>query len=72
MTDDNQRGSRGPAPNWNLGRTKTIRVPIAIADELMDLARKIDSGEPVEPEMLLTKEDREQLYKSPQPANCPC
>ncbi|MFB2982675.1 hypothetical protein [Microseira sp. BLCC-F43] len=39
MTDDIQRGSRGPAPSWNLGRTRTIRVPIAIADRLMEIAR---------------------------------
>jgi hypothetical protein len=72
MTDDIQRGSRGPAPNWNLGRTRTIRVPIAIADQLMEIARRIDSGEPVESAMGLKKEDREELSKSPQSANCPC
>ena len=52
MKNETQRGSRGPAPNWNLGRTKTIRVPIAIADLLLKIARKIDRGEPIEPEML--------------------
>lgn len=52
MTDNTERGSRGPAPKWNLGRTKTIRVPIAIADLLLEIARKIDRGEPIEPQML--------------------
>ncbi|HBL13949.1 MAG TPA: hypothetical protein DD379_21655 [Cyanobacteria bacterium UBA11162] len=64
MTDNIQRGSRGPAPNWNLGRTKTIRVPIALADQLIQIARKIDRGESIDPEMLLTKEDTEELSKS--------
>ncbi len=72
MTDDIQRGSRGPAPHWNLGRTKTIRVPIAIADRLTEIARKIDAGEPIEPETRLTKEDREQLSKSRHSADCAC
>lgn len=52
MKNNIQRGSRGPAPNWNLGRTKTIRVPIAIADRLLEIARKMDRGEPIEPELL--------------------
>ncbi|NEP09114.1 MAG: hypothetical protein F6K14_02465 [Symploca sp. SIO2C1] len=52
MKKKTERGSRGPAPNWNLGRTKTIRVPIAIADQLLKIARKIDRGEPIEPQML--------------------
>jgi hypothetical protein len=52
MKNNIQRGSRGPAPNWNLGRTKTIRVPIAIAEQLLEIARKMDRGEPIEPELL--------------------
>jgi hypothetical protein len=38
----------------------------------MEIARRIDSGEPVESAMGLKKEDREELSKSPQSANCPC
>jgi hypothetical protein len=64
MTDKTSRGARGPAPQWNLGRTRTIRVPIAIADQLVEVARKVDSGE-VNLEMLLTQEDRQELSKSP-------
>ncbi|MBE9129455.1 MULTISPECIES: hypothetical protein [unclassified Coleofasciculus] len=64
MTENIQRGSRGPAPHWNLGRTKTIRVPIAIADRLIEIARKIDRGEPVEPTMFGTGEDAQELSKS--------
>ena len=29
-------------PKWNAGKTKTIRVPIAIADEVLKFARLID------------------------------
>ena len=72
MADSINRGSRGPAPQWNLGRTRTIRVPIKIADRLIELARKIDNDEPIGSDLHLTKEDRQELYKSPQPANCLC
>jgi hypothetical protein len=63
MKDKTNRGTRGPAPQWNLGRTRTIRVPIALAEQLMEVARKADSGE-VNLEMLLTKEDNQELSKS--------
>lgn len=66
MTDELQRGSRGPAPSWNLGRTRTIRVPIVLADTLMQIAKKLDNGEALEPDILLTKEDRQEISKSPQ------
>ena len=29
---------------WNLGKTKTIRIPIAISQELIQIARRIDEG----------------------------
>lgn len=45
MLDCSRRGTRGPAPSWRLGSTRTIRVPIVLADVLLKLARKIDSGE---------------------------
>ncbi len=63
MTDDTKRGSRGPAPQWNLGRTRTIRVPRAIANQIVEIARKVDSGE-VKLEMLLTQEEKQELSKS--------
>ena len=72
MADSIDRGSRGPAPQWNLGRTRTIRVPIAIADQLLEIARRIDEGESVEPGVRLTEEDREEISKSPQPTYCLC
>ena len=72
MADSIDRGSRGPAPQWNLGRTRTIRVPIKIADHLIELARRIDNDEPIGSALHLTKEDRQELYKSYQSANCLC
>ena len=33
-------------PKWQSGKTKTIRVPIAIADCVLEAARKIDNNEP--------------------------
>ena len=54
MTD--QKGTRGGArpgagnPNfkskWNAGETRTIRVPEALADEVMAYARKLDEQYP--------------------------
>lgn len=70
MTDESQRGSRGPAPSWNLGRTRTIRVPIMIADQLVEIARKMDRGEPVESSVLFARGELQELSKSPQPADC--
>jgi hypothetical protein len=32
-------------PAWNLGKTKVIRVPEKIADELMEIARHLDRGQ---------------------------
>ena len=45
MLDSPRRGKRGPAPSWKLGSTRAIRVPIVLADALLNLARRIDSGE---------------------------
>ncbi|MEH2000584.1 MAG: hypothetical protein V7L00_17865 [Nostoc sp.] len=30
-------------PGWNHGKTQTIRVPIALADQILDYARTLDS-----------------------------
>jgi predicted RNase H-like HicB family nuclease len=39
------RENSGRKPKWNLGETKAIRVPVAIADTIMEIARRIDEGE---------------------------
>lgn len=31
-------------PGWNLGKTKVIRVPEVITEELMEIARHLDTG----------------------------
>jgi hypothetical protein len=34
-------------PKWKSGATHTIRVPIALTDELLVIAKKLDSDEPI-------------------------
>lgn len=36
-------------PKWNTGETRTIRVPVALSDELLAIARRLDAGESIEP-----------------------
>jgi hypothetical protein len=38
------RSNSGPSPTWKTGKTRTIRVPIALADQLLEIARQLDSG----------------------------
>lgn len=33
-----------PKPTWNYGKTTTMRVPIALKDELLKIAREMDKG----------------------------
>ena len=42
------RENSGRKPKWNLGETKAIRVPLAIADLLLEIAKRIDEGESLE------------------------
>jgi hypothetical protein len=39
------RKGAGGVSTWNSGKTKTIRVPEALSDELLRIARAMDSGE---------------------------
>lgn len=39
------RENSGRKPKWNLGATKAIRIPVAIADTILEIARRIDEGE---------------------------
>lgn len=32
-------------PKWKQGRTRTIRVPVAMADQLLEIAHRLDSAE---------------------------
>jgi hypothetical protein len=42
------RENSGRKPNWNLGETKAIRIPVAIAHTLLSVARRLDEGEKLE------------------------
>ena len=42
------RENSGRKPKWNLGETKAIRVPVAIADTILEIARRLDEGETAE------------------------
>lgn len=35
-------------PKWKSGQTRTIRVPVVLAQELLDIAHKLDEGESLE------------------------
>jgi len=35
-------------PKWKQGRTRTIRVPVAMASQLLEIAHRLDSGESLE------------------------
>ena len=39
------RPGSGPKPSWKLGKTKAIRVPTAIADAVLAIARRMDREE---------------------------
>ena len=58
MSTNPRRGKRGPAPSWKLGSTRAIRVPIVLADTLLNLARRIDNGEVALVDAVLTKSDK--------------
>jgi len=32
-------------PKWKQGRTRTIRVPVAMASQLLEIAHRLDDGE---------------------------
>lgn len=45
MPRGGRRDGAGGASTWNHGKTKTIRVPIDLADRLLEIARAMDDGE---------------------------
>lgn len=48
MPRGGKRPGAGSKPTWKHGKTKTIRVPIALADEILEFARKLDEGNVIE------------------------
>lgn len=50
MPRGGRREGAGGRPKWKHGKTKTIRVPEVLADEILDYARKLDDGVIIEHE----------------------
>lgn len=46
------RQNAGRKPKWRSGKTKMIRVPIELADQLLEIAQKIDQGASIENESI--------------------
>ncbi len=61
------RENSGRKPKWNLGETKAIRVPVALADALLEIAKRVDEGENLEsiiiPQSKATKSKRLSVGK---------
>jgi hypothetical protein len=47
MPRGGRRPGSGPKSSWNYGPTTTIRVPIALAARLLEIARCMDDGDPL-------------------------
>ncbi len=50
-------------PTWKHGKTRTIRVPIVLADSILDLARILDEGKEVSVDSLVTGNNSEPIQK---------
>ncbi len=48
MPRGGRRESSGRKLKWNLGKTKAVRIPEAIADTILEVARRLDEGESIE------------------------
>jgi hypothetical protein len=48
MPRGGKREGSGPKSNWKHGKTKTIRVPISLADDILNIARRLDEQASVE------------------------
>ena len=45
MPRGGKREGAGAKFKWKHGKTKTIRVPVDLADQVLELAKKLDEGE---------------------------
>ena len=45
MSRGNEATLKKYLPSWNHGKTKTIRVPIILAEQIFEYAKKIDTDE---------------------------
>jgi len=48
MPRGGRRENSGRKLKWNLGKTKAVRIPEAIADTIMEVAKRLDRGESIE------------------------
>lgn len=46
------RQNAGRKPKWRSGKTKMIRVPIELADQLLEIADRLDQGVSIENESI--------------------
>jgi hypothetical protein len=60
------RPNSGPQPSWKSGRTQTIRVPVALADTLLKIARRLDENLSLDIEEIVEEENskKSELLKS--------
>lgn len=59
------RENSGRKPKWNLGETKAVRIPVAIADTIMEVAKRLDEGEKTE-SVIIPKPEVKQSNSSVQ------
>lgn len=50
MPRGGKRLGAGGKPSWKNGKTKTIRVPVVLADEILSIARQLDTEQVIERE----------------------
>jgi hypothetical protein len=48
MARGGARLNAGAKPKWKHGKTKTIRIPELLCDEILEYAKKLDSGRVIE------------------------
>ncbi|NEP35075.1 MULTISPECIES: hypothetical protein [unclassified Moorena] len=54
------RENSGRKPKWNLGQTKAVRIPVVIADTILEVAKRLDDGESIE-SVIIPKSETTQL-----------
>lgn len=45
MSRGGKRKGSGSKPKWRSGKTKTVRVPESLAQEILQIAHKLDEGD---------------------------
>jgi hypothetical protein len=48
MPRGGRRENSGRKLKWNLGKTTAVRIPEAIADTILEVAKRLDRGEGIE------------------------